>query len=231
MCGRFTLRSPASVVAEQFGLFEAPSFAPRFNIAPTQPVAVVRCVPDQAGCCRQIVWLRWGLVPSWAHDPSIGNRMINARTESVGEKPAYRAAMRRRRCLVAADGFYEWQKAGKRKQPFFIHRRDDRPFGFAALWESWEGPDHSALESCTLLTTEANEVVTPIHDRMPVILRTEDYTRWLDPGIQNPSDLESLLRPYSSDAMEAYPVSPHVNSPANEGPRCVQRIVAGDDHI
>ena len=132
--------------------------------------------------------------------------------------------MRRRRCLVAADGFYEWQKAGRRKQPYFIRMRDDRPFAFAGLWESWEGPDHSAIESCTLLTTDANDLVRPIHDRMPVILAPEDYGQWLDPAIERPQDVAPLLKPYPSEPMEAYPVSPLVNSPANDDPRCIEPL-------
>ena len=187
MCGRFTLRAPASVIAEQFSLFEVPWLKPRFNIAPTQPVPVVRMTPQQAAPQRQFVFLHWGLVPSWAKDPTIGNRMINARAETVADKPAFRTALRRRRCLIVADGFYEWQTAGKRRQPMFIHIRDDRPLAFAGLWESWEGADHSALESCTILTTAANDLVRPIHDRMPVIVAPEDYADWLDPAVQSPS--------------------------------------------
>lgn len=222
MCGRFTLRAPASVVAEQFGLFEVAPFAPRFNIAPSQPVPVVRMAPQQPDPRRELVWLRWGLIPSWAKDPAIGNRMINARAETVGEKPAYRAALRRRRCLVAADGFYEWRRTGKGKQPHFIRLRDDRPFGFAGLWEAWEGADHSYVESCTLLTTEPNELIRPIHNRMPVILAADDYPRWLDPAVEEPGQLASLLRPYPSDEMTADPVSTFVNSPANDDPRCIE---------
>jgi putative SOS response-associated peptidase YedK len=222
MCGRFTLRAPASVVAEQFALFELPPFAPRFNIAPSQPVPVVRLVPEQPQPQRELVWLRWGLIPSWAKDPAIGNRLINARAESVAEKPAFRAALRRRRCLVAADGFYEWQRTGKRKQPYFIRLRDDRPFAFAGLWESWEGPDASEIESCTLLTTEPNELLRPIHNRMPVILPTDDYQRWLDPAVGKPEQLVPLLCPYPAGEMTADPVSTFVNSPANEGPQCIE---------
>lgn len=224
MCGRFTLRAPASAVAEQFGLLELPPFTQRFNIAPTQPVPVVRLTPGDAEPQRQLVWLRWGLIPSWADDPAIGNRLINARAETAADKPAFRAAMRRRRCLVVADGFYEWQKIGKRKQPYFMHLRDDRPFAFAGLWEAWEGADHSAIESCTLLTTDANAVVRPIHDRMPVILRPEDYDRWLDPAIERSQELPPLLRPFPAELMEAYPVSPLVNSPARDDPRCVEPV-------
>jgi putative SOS response-associated peptidase YedK len=210
------------VLAEQFAVFEVPPFAARFNIAPSQPIAVVRLAPGRPEPQRELAWLRWGLIPSWAKDPAIGNRMINARSETAAEKPAYRAAMRRRRCLVAADGFYEWQRTGKRKQPYFIHLRDDRPFAFAGLWESWEGPDHAAIESCTLLTTEPNELIRPIHNRMPVILGQDDYSRWLDPAAQDSRKLTPLLRPFPSDAMAAHPVSTLVNNPAHEDPQCVE---------
>ncbi len=224
MCGRFTLRAPASVIAEAFALLEVPPFTPRFNIAPTQPVPVIRAAPAMTS--RELVWLRWGLIPSWADDPAIGNRLINARCESVTVKPAYRAAFRRRRCLVVADGFYEWQQAGRSKQPYFIHFRDERPFAFAGLWESWEGPDHSAIESCTLLTTVPNAVVAPIHDRMPVILQPEHHDRWLDPMLQKPEALQAVLVPFPGDAMEAYPVSSNVNRPGHEDPSCVESIAS-----
>jgi putative SOS response-associated peptidase YedK len=229
MCGRFTLRAPASVIAEQFSLFEVPLLKPRFNIAPTQPVPVVRMNPQQpasqqAGQQRQFVFLHWGLVPSWAQDPAIGNRMINARAETAAEKPSFRTALRRRRCLVVADGFYEWQKTGRTRQPMFIHMRDDRPFALAGLWESWEGADHSSLESCTILTTAANDLIRPIHDRMPVILGAEDYAQWLDPGVQKPEPILPLLRSYPSEPMETYPVSMWVNSPARDDEKCLERL-------
>ena len=227
MCGRFTLRAPASLIAEQFSLFEVPLLKPRFNIAPTQPVPVVRMTPQQPEPRREFVFLHWGLVPSWADDPAIGNRMINARAETVAEKPSFRAALRRRRCLVVADGFYEWQKQGKRRQPMFIHLRDDRPLAFAGLWESWEGADHSSLESCTILTTEANDLVRPIHDRMPVIVAPGDYARWLAPAVERPEAVLPLLRPYPSEPMEAYPVSTWVNSPARDEAKCLERVENG----
>jgi putative SOS response-associated peptidase YedK len=237
MCGRFTLRAPASVIAESFALFEVPDFAPRYNIAPSQLVAVVRDAEvlsdsgekpaPQSGGRRELVFLRWGLIPSWTKDPAIGNRMINARAETVAEKPAFRAAFRRRRCLVAADGFYEWQQTGKQKQPYFIRMRDDRPFGFAGLWESWEGADHSAIESCTLLTTEANDLMRPIHDRMPVIVAPNHYARWLDPSNAEPKQLMPLLAPYPSEAMTAFAVSTLVNSPTSDEPRCIEPVSLG----
>lgn len=224
MCGRFTLRAPASVVAEQFSLFELPPFTARFNIAPTQPVAVVRLAAEQTPPRRELDWLHWGLIPSWAKDPKVGSRMINARAETVAERPAYRAAFRRRRCLVVADGFYEWKRRGGRKQPYFIHRKDDRPFGFAGLWEHWEGEDGTIIASCTLLTTEPNELMRPIHNRMPVIVAKEDYPRWLDPSIQEAAPLAPLLSPWPADSMEAYPVSAYVNSPTHDDPQCVQPL-------
>ena len=224
MCGRFTLRSPASIIAEEFSLLVDLPLSPRFNIAPSQPVAVVRPTPGQAAPQRQCVLLHWGLVPSWAADAAIGNRLINARAETAAEKPAFRAAMRRRRCLIVADGFYEWQRDGRRRQPYFIAMRDDRPFGFAGLWEAWEGPDHSALESCTILTVDANELVRPIHDRMPLVIDRGDYDRWLDPAIGDPGVLQPLLRPYPSDRMMARAVGTWVNSPGNDGPRCIEEM-------
>ena len=244
MCGRFTLRAPASVIAEQFALFEVPPFTARFNIAPTQPVPVIRMrigpsaalTPgpspatgegrdrkDSATLGRELVWLRWGLVPGWANDPAIGSRLINARAETAAEKPAFRTALRQRRCLVAADGFYEWQQAGRTKQPYFIHFCDDRPFALAALWDAWEGADHARLETCTLLTTGPNDLLRPIHDRMPAILPPQAYCCWLDPAVQDPRQLSPLLVPYPSDQMEAYRVGSLVNSPSHDAPGCIEK--------
>ncbi len=221
MCGRFTLRAPASAVAEQFGLLDVEPLEPRFNIAPTQAVAAVRRTHENDAPARQLVFLKWGLVPSWAKDPKIGNSLINARAESVADKPAFRTAFRRQRCLILADGFYEWQRTGGKKQPYFIRLADDRPFALAGLWEFWEWPNHSALETCTLITIGANELMEPIHNRMPVILSPDDYDRWLDPAVQKPEQLRPLLRSYPSDAMLAYPVSTRVNNPRNEDARCI----------
>ncbi len=208
------------MVAAQFGLFETPAWAPRFNIAPGQQVAAVRCAGP--GNARQAVWLRWGLIPYWAEDPAIGHRLINARSETAATKPAFRVPLRRRRCLVPADGFYEWKKAGSLRQPYFIRFRDERVFAFAALWDAWEGPDHVAVESCTLLTTQPNAVVEAIHDRMPVILSPEHYAAWLDPAVVDPGRLRPMLGPYPAEEMEAYPVSRRVNSPAWDDPQCIQ---------
>ena len=224
MCGRFTLRAAPSVLAQQFAIFDMPPIGPRFNIAPTQAVPVVRMNPWEGDPRRELVALRWGLIPGWAKDPAIGNRMINARAETVAEKPAYRTAFRRRRCLVPADGFYEWQRIGPKKQPYFIHKLDDGPFALAGLWESWQAPDQSHIESFTVLTTEPNDVVRPIHDRMPVILNESDYSLWLDPAVKEPRVLAPLLKPYRADAMESYRVGPEVNKPGYEDASCVEPI-------
>jgi putative SOS response-associated peptidase YedK len=223
MCGRFSLRArKAEILARHFGVADVPALEPRYNIAPSQQVAVVRQKPGEQAPQREIVLMRWGLMPSWAKDEKIGNRMINARAESLDEKPAFRRAFEHRRCLIAADGFYEWQAAGRKKQPYYIHFRDDRPFAFAGLWEHWEGPDNAAIESCTIITSEASELVRPLHDRMPVILPPEAYTAWLDPAQRKTEELAKLLAPFSSAELEAYPVSTLVNSATNEEPGCVE---------
>ena len=216
MCGRFSLFSPAPVLAEAFDLAGFPELAPRYNIAPTQPVAAVRA--GEAG--RQLVRLRWGLVVPWAKDTKVAP--INARSETAADKPLFRAALRKRRCLVPASGFYEWLAlaGGKRKQPYCFRPGDERPWAFAGLWERWQGPD-GLVESCAILTTAANELVRPVHDRMPVILPRQHWGAWLDPQAQDAGGLVPLLRPYPADAMLAYPVGLLVNNPKNDGPRCL----------
>ena len=223
MCGRFTLGATAATLAAQFDLANVPTWTPHYNIAPTQEVLVVLQPSPQAN--REARLHRWGLIPPWAKDPSIGNRMINARAETVATKPAFRRAFKERRCLLLADGLYEWQRQERRKQPFYIRLRDGRPFAFAGLWEHWEGSEGMAIQSCTILTTTSNEVVGRIHDRMPVILSPTDYDRWLDPSIQEPAVLQTLLRPYPADEMTAYPVSTRVNNPANDSPECVELLL------
>lgn len=222
MCGRFTLRSPASLVAEQFALAEMPRLEPRYNIAPTQPVAVLRVAPGAGAADRRLAMVRWGLIPEWAKDPSIGNRLINARAETVAEKPAFRSAFRHRRCLVVADGFYEWLKLGTRRQPYFFHLADDRPFGMAGLWESWRSPNGCPLETCTILTTEANECVRPVHERMPVILPPDAYADWLSPGATDARRLLALLTPDSAADLRARAVGAMVNDPRVDDPRCIE---------
>ena len=220
MCGRFTLFESDQVLSKEFGASRVLSGSPRYNIAPSQPVAVVRVSPVDR--VREIARLRWGLIPSWSKDPSIGSRLINARAETAAEKPAFRSAFRHRRCLVPADGFYEWRKLDRGKQPFYIRMLDGRPFAFAGLWEQWKTPERETIETCTILTTDANDVLKPLHDRMPVIVSPGDYDAWLDAGLRDPEPLKPLLRPYPSEAMDSYPVSTLVNSPANDGPECIR---------
>ena len=225
MCGRFTLVASPELLAELFDLAEAPPLAPRFNIAPTQPVGLVRVDPH----LKTLAWALtyWGLIPSWSKDPSIGARLINARAETVAAKRYFGAAFRRRRCLIPASGFFEWQAQGKGKQPFYIAPADGGIFAFAGLWEKWTGPDGSELESATILTVEPNELMAPIHNRMPLILAPEDYGVWLGRGGDDTpaalAQLQHLFRPYLSAAMEAYPVYTYVNNARNEGPACIER--------
>src|SRR5918997_3855689 len=214
MCGRYTLSTPAGRLAEEFQLDSAVEMAPSYNVAPTQQVAAV--LENEGG--RRLEMLRWGLVPSWADDPDIGSRMINARSETAPEKPSFRSAFRRRRCLIAADGFYEWKRENGDKQPYYFRMQDGRPFAFAGLWESWHDDE---VRSCAILTTQANELVRDVHERMPVILPAEDYEAWLDPEAER-EELVSLLEPYPGDDLETFPVSRFVNSPRNNDERCVE---------
>jgi len=223
MCGRFTLRAPANRVVDQFRLDTISELRPRYNIAPTQPVPIVRPIGDRPS--RQLTFARWGLIPSWAKEAAIGNRMINARGETVADKPSFRAAFKRRRCLVVADGYYEWQRLHGKKQPFYIRLEEDLPLAFAGLWESWQGPRDAPLdeplETCTIITTDANEFTSPIHDRMPVILRPDDYDIWLDLELQQPEPLLALLQPYADDGLVADRVSTYVNSPRHDDAECI----------
>lgn len=220
MCGRFTLTTNLGAIAARFGVSRfLEEVGPRYNIAPTQTVIVVN---DDG--TRRLTQMRWGLIPSWAKDPAIGNRMINARAETVATKPAFRVALRKRRGLIPADGFYEWQPVGRRKQPVRIVLKTREPFGFAGLWESWTSPEGEESRSCTIITTEANELLTPIHDRMPVILNHDAEAVWLDPTIQDSARLLPLLRPYPSEEMEIYQVSTRVNNPDRDGPECIKPL-------
>jgi putative SOS response-associated peptidase YedK len=222
MCGRFTLTVDPAQLQEAFPWIDVPEeISPRFNIAPTQPVAVVANNGE-----NRLEFFTWGLIPSWAKDPSIGSRMINARAETLAEKPAFRSAFRRRRCLVLADGFYEWKQepGSKVKTPLYIRKIGHTPFAFAGLWEAWNSPDGSNILSCTIITTGPNQLLSDIHNRMPVILPTEAYSDWLDPSERRPEDLKDLLRPYPDGELEAYPVSRVVNSPSNEIPDCIKPI-------
>ena len=221
MCGRYTLTAPGDVLAELFGLDEWPEVEARYNVAPTQEVAAVRV--DEVGGGRRFVRLKWGLVPPWADDPAIGNRMINARSESVAEKPAFRSSFKRKRCLVLADGFYEWRKVeGGKKQPWYFRLQSGEPFAFAGLWASWNKGGGPPVESCTILTTDANPLVSTVHPRMPVILDPEEYDLWLDPSVEDRERLEAALDPLDVEKMIAYPVSTRVNSPANDEPSVIE---------
>jgi len=219
MCGRFTLTINPAEAQEVFNQFTFPQkFAPRFNIAPTQPVLAIP--NDDQNTADFFVW---GLIPMWAKDSTIGNRLINARGETLEEKPAFRGSLKYKRCLILADGFYEWKSAPgqKTKTPFFIHMKDRKPFAFAGLWDSWTSPDGSQVKSCTIITTAPNELMNIIHNRMPVILPPRDYARWLDPSPQTPDQLKPLIKPFPADMMNAYPVSTMVNTPANDAPELV----------
>ena len=228
MCGRFVLMTPGRDLAERFGLEEIPDLEPRYNIAPTQVVVIIRV--DRDTLQKRLARVKWGLIPFWAKETSIGNRLINARGESAAEKPAFRAAFKTRRCLVPADGFYEWEKRkGGQKQPYLVSNSDGSPFAFAGLWESWTGPEGEIIESCTILTTDANDLTRPIHDRMPVILKPEDYDLWLDPEVKEPELLKSLLRPYPSEEMVVEPVSPKVNKASYDAPDCVEVVSVKED--
>ena len=224
MCGRFTLRTNPSDLVEVFALLREHELTPRFNIASTSRVAVVR----QTGRDRELFQMRWGLVPSCSKDPKAGPPLINARGETIATKPSFRTAFKRRRCLIPADGFYEWKKRdAKTKQPHFIGLTKDRPFAFAGLWECWDGGDEDGpLESCTIVTCEPNSLMAGLHDRMPVILAHEDYDRWLDPKNEDISSLQGLIKPYPAEEMTAFPIATFVNSVKNQGLDCIARLSA-----
>lgn len=224
MCGRVTIQTPAADIAREFALtgIRHGLERPRYNLAPTQLVPVV--VNDGE---RMLDAYRWGLIPSWAKDASIGNKLINARGETVAEKPSFRSALKRRRCLVVVDGWFEWHQGTKPKTPYLFRRKDGRPLAFAGLWEEWKAPDTGeVLRTCTLITTGANALAAPIHDRMPVVLPPEARDVWLRPEPQEAAVLRPLLVPYEGDELEAYEVSRLVNSPANDVPACIEPVAA-----
>jgi putative SOS response-associated peptidase YedK len=216
MCGRFVLHTPPPALADYFDIDAIPDMAASYNITPSQPVAAVR-VPEQ---CREMIMLRWGLLPSWAKDAKTNYSMINARAETVAEKPAYRTAFRQRRCLIPADGFYEWKQTPDGKQPYYIRMQQDGVFALAGLWEHWIGPDKK-IESCSIIVTEANDSIRPVHDRMPVIIRPSDFDQWLDPECRDAVAMKALLQPWPAGEMAVYPVGKYVNSPANNDARCI----------
>ena len=222
MCGRYTLTTPLEGIRQLFEVAVTSNLAPRYNIAPTQQVAAVRLGPDGR---REVGFLRWGLIPAWAKDATIASRLINARGETLAEKPAFRQAFAQRRCLLPADGFYEWAKTGSGgKQPYYIHRRDGGLMAFAGLWESWRGPDDAIpMETCCIITTAATESLAPIHHRMPVILAREQHDLWLDPKTVR-GDLGGLLRPCRDDILSAIPVSSRVNKVANDDAALISEL-------
>jgi putative SOS response-associated peptidase YedK len=228
MCGRYTITAPLEAIQRLFRVEDRPNLAPRYNVAPTQSVPIVRRPPagtgegeGEGGTARQLATVRWGLIPFWAKDESIGSKLINARAETVADKPAFRDSFAKRRCLVVADGFYEWQKQGSKKQPWRITLASGEPFGFAGLWADWKTPEGERMETCTIVTTEANSLVAPIHNRMPVILDPADHDRWLDGDRDTALD---LLTPFDPEAMTAYPVDPRVGNVRNDGPDLIDPL-------
>jgi putative SOS response-associated peptidase YedK len=229
MCGRFVQVSSPDLLVERFGVDEVatPRHEPSYNVAPRATVYAVRDRVVEDTRRRYLSELRWGLVPSWAKDPRSGDRMINARAESLADKPAYQRAFQKHRCLVPADGFYEWQPRGRRKQPMFIHRRDGEPMAFAGLSAAWRDandPDGEWLRTCAIVTTNANGTLAPLHNRMPVVLEARDWQRWLDPAVEDDDALGSMLVPAADDLLVAYPVGTAVNSADNDGPELVERV-------
>jgi putative SOS response-associated peptidase YedK len=218
MCGRYTLTADAQAIQQTFNLeLASHPVQPRYNIAPSQPVPIIK--NDHR---HELSFVQWGLVPSWAKDPSIGYKMINARSETVAEKPSFRHAFKRRRCLIPADGFFEWSKQGKSKVPMYIHLANHELFAFAGLWETWQSPDGSELQTCTILTTEPNDLVKPLHHRMAVILDERDYDAWLDPDEMPADVLMPLLKPYPQEKMRVYEVSTLVNNTKYDEPALIE---------
>jgi putative SOS response-associated peptidase YedK len=231
MCGRFVSVTPMADVAAEFAAEPtADEHDPDYNVTPRRRIYVVRDHPDDTGAVvRELARLRWGLIPSWSKDPVIGDRLINARAETVAEKPSFRSAFKKRRCIIPADGFYEWQAlpGRKAKQPMYLHRADGRQLAFAGLYEHWRDPAEPAapdIETCTIITTAANALVAPIHDRMPVILEPGAWDAWLDPTIDDRELLDALLVPAADEVLDAYPVGRDVNSPRNNGPVLIERV-------
>jgi putative SOS response-associated peptidase YedK len=223
MCGRYRLSRRKQLVEEYFDTAsDLEDWAPRYNIAPTQPVAIIRQNPKEP--VRELSLVRWGLIPSWAKDASAAAKMINARSETAAEKPAFRDALKFRRCLVLADGFYEWQRTGKAKQPYCFEVSDGELFAFAGIWDRWKATDGSLIETCSILTTTPNAVTLAVHDRMPVILDPDCYDLWLDPGMRDMREASELLKPYHARLMRCYPVSCRINSVVNDDADCSVRV-------
>ncbi len=223
MCGRFVQYSDPEIYASHFDLDSFHEAVPRYNVAPTQPVLAVRRSSDGK---RELIPLRWGLVPSWSKGPDSRFQMINARVETVASKPAYRNAFKHQRCLIPAEGFYEWKAEQRGKTPYLIRREDHAPFAMAGLWERWHGEGTEALESCTIIVTEANALVSGIHERMPVILPTAHYAAWLDPDNTDQDTLLAMLKPIGPEDWTMHPVSRRVNSPRNDGPELIEPVAS-----
>ncbi len=223
MCGRYRLSRRKQILEEHFDSVSGmEDWNPRYNIAPTQSVPVIRQNPKEA--VRELSLFHWGLVPSWVKDPSVAARMINARSETASTKPAFSEALKFRRCLVPADGFYEWRKTGKVKEPYCFEINDGRLFAFAGIWERWNDPSGKPLETCSILTTTPNAVTSAVHDRMPVILNPDNYDLWLDPGLKDAALVSDLLRPCDARLMRCYPVSSRVNSVINDDEECSRQV-------
>jgi putative SOS response-associated peptidase YedK len=219
MCGRYRLSRRKQIIEEHFDSVSGEEdWSPRYNIAPTQPVPVIRQHPKDP--IRVLSLMRWGLIPSWAKDASIAASTINARSETAATKPAFRDALKSRRCLLPADGFYEWNRTGKTKQPYCFELNKGELFAFAGLWDGWKDPNGNWIRTCSILTTKPNAVTSPVHDRMPVILDPDSYDLWLDPGMQNVSEASELLKPYDARLMRSYPVSTRINHVANDDENC-----------
>lgn len=220
MCGRFALTSSTAEIIKEFDI-EGPStpFSPSYNIAPSLDILAV--INDGA---NRLALFHWGLIPHWAKDEKIGHRMINARAESLSEKPSFRTALKKRRCLVVADGFYEWKHAGKKKTPYYVRLKNHRPFGLAGLYDEWKSPEGEVIDSCTIITTDSNALIERIHDRMPVIVPKDMREMWLDPANRDSEQVLKALKAYSSKDMEIYQVSTIVNSPANDSPECIKPV-------
>jgi putative SOS response-associated peptidase YedK len=219
MCGRYRLSRRKQVVEEYFGTVSGDEeWSPRYNIAPTQPILVIRQNPKEP--VRELSLVRWGLIPSWAKDPSVAVKMINARSETAATKPAFRDALKSRRCLIPADGFYEWAKTAKGKQPYCFEVNDGELFAFAGLWDRWKDASGKTVDTCSILTTTPNAVTSPVHDRMPVILDPDGYDLWLDPGMRDAGAASELLKPFDARLMRCYPVSTRINHVANDDEEC-----------
>ncbi len=220
MCGRFVRAVSLEDIADEFGV-DKPDFdlSPSHNIAPSQNIAIIK-----SGEKKSLALCRWGLIPSWAKDPAIGHKMINARSETIAEKPSFKSSFKHLRILIPANGFYEWKREGKIRTPYYIRLKSRVSFAFAGLVNYWKSPEGNQVCTSCIITTDANELLQPVHDRMPVIIRKEDEDKWLDNGEQNKNALLALLKPYSSDEMDYYAVSPMVNSPANNSPECINPV-------